>query len=362
MQRNRPTDHDARLTVFAPSKRSGFLPLLILGLAAGLSLGFESTSIASDAPKKAAINAEGSPTPKPSPPKAQEVQIVSSVDQSAQPAKFYATTNSKAAPLIVALHSWSGDFRQKTPFEEMAIAADWNYVHPNFRGPNRSFDACMSDKALADIDDAIDYALKHGNVDRQNILVVGGSGGGLATLGFFLRSKHDLQACQAWVPISDIEDWYHESRRRGSKYADDVIASTSLPGTEPAGTLNAAECKKRSPIHWDFPAEAPSEIRIYAGLLDGRTGSVPISHSIRFWNRLVEHYGSPEDAVSPEELVDLLSLNVPAQTDTEMLEDRQVVFSKTAKFGSLKIFDGGHETLHNASFQQLRDSLSTEAK
>ncbi|WP_010553442.1 alpha/beta hydrolase family protein [Pseudoalteromonas arctica] len=79
------------------------------------------------------------------------------------------------APLIMSLHTWSGDYQQFDPLASLSLKAGWNYIHPDFRGPNNSTDSCLSDKVISDIDDSIFYVIKNGNVDKDNIFIVGTS-------------------------------------------------------------------------------------------------------------------------------------------------------------------------------------------
>ena len=82
------------------------------------------------------------------------VKIQSSADASLQPAYFLPSQPGTLKPLVVGLHTWSGDYTQNDPLAKIAKREGWNYIHPNFRGPNWTKDACLSEKALADIDDA----------------------------------------------------------------------------------------------------------------------------------------------------------------------------------------------------------------
>src|SRR5690606_28748365 len=87
------------------------------------------------------------------------VDILSTMDNSLQKAYFYKTTSKEPQPLIVSLHTWSGNYEQKDELAALARSKNLNYIHPNFRGANNSMQACASEWALADIDDAISYAI-----------------------------------------------------------------------------------------------------------------------------------------------------------------------------------------------------------
>lgn len=75
------------------------------------------------------------------------------------------------------------------------MARDWNYIHPDFRGPNRTFDSMGSQFVLSDIEDAIEFALKNTHADPNNVHIIGVSGGGFATLG---RIYEHCLSCQVF--------------------------------------------------------------------------------------------------------------------------------------------------------------------
>lgn len=295
------------------------------------------------------------------------VSITSSLDGAEQKAYFLAapTANQSAAearkPLLVSLHTWSGHYGQYDPLAVLAQRQGWNYIHPDFRGANNHPLACLSDAAMSDIDDAIQYALDHGNVDRHNIFMVGVSGGGYATLGMYLNTRHPIKAFQAWVPISDLAAWYDQSKYRANnmqpnRYADDILGCTSS-----THTLNIDEARKRSPLYMPITttpdastpiALARGHLSLYAGINDGVTGSVPISHSLVFYNRLVEYYGDSAQRITENESIRLLTQGMPAQRGV-MLVERNVMFTRRTPYVSLTIFDGGHEMLPEYAFQQL---------
>ncbi len=200
------------------------------------------------------------------------VKIPSTLDGNVQDAWFFPSTNPGPNPLVISLHTWSGDYNQKDTLAMMALNENWNYIHPDFRGPNWSSKACCSEYALEDIDQAIDYAIAHGNVDMSQIYVIGVSGGGYAALAVYMRSRHQINTISAWVPISDLEAWYHQSSIRGNGYAMNVMKCTDS-GTE---QLDEKEARKRSPLYWDTP-QRDTKLYIQAGVYDGIQGSVPIT-------------------------------------------------------------------------------------
>ncbi len=277
------------------------------------------------------------------------IHIKSSVDGSLQPAYFVASQPGASKPLIVSLHTWSGDYTQDDPLAGMAKREGWNYIHPDFRGFNWTFDACLSKKALADIDDAIQYAKNSGNVDTKNIFIVGLSGGGYATLGSYLKTSHEIKAFLSWVPISDLSAWFDESKSRDEKYAQDILKCTS-----DGIVRNQNEEKERSPMFWKIPEKPKGRLEIYAGINDGYTGSVPISHSILFFNRVVTHYGYAGSKVGEADTEKLLTRAYARDGDSRMLGDRKVIYERNTELASLVIFDGSHEMLTEYCFKRMK--------
>lgn len=289
------------------------------------------------------------------------VDIPSSKDSTIQPTYFRETTSDEPQPLIVSLHTWSGGYSQKDPVTADIEARDWNYIHPHFRGFNNRPEAMVSDLVLADIDDAIDYAIAHGNVDSDQIHIVGVSGGGLATLAAYMELDRPIKSFNAWVPISDLNAWYWESRGRRFNYADHIMAAIGSDGR-----IDENEARHRSPLYKTFPAEVRkgAELRIYAGIHDGHIGCVPISHSVNFYNRIAGElkYGTADlseiyrcaetdpDLVSKDLLLSLLEkrINPDYLTRGEKLLGRDIHLTRHYGPVSLTIFEGEHEQLEGA--------------
>ncbi len=196
----------------------------------------------------------------------EEVSIPSSADSAVQKAMLYRSKSKIAKPLIVSLHTWSGDYTQKDPLVQEIVARDWNYIHPDFRGPNRTPQSMGSPLVLSDIDDAIQFALQHTNADPEDVHIVGVSGGGFATLAVYMNTSIPVKSFSAWAPISDLEAWYWESVGRKQKYAKDILKAVSS-----TDTLDVAEVRHRSPLYQEFPYEAREGVPlyIYEGIHDG---------------------------------------------------------------------------------------------
>lgn len=280
------------------------------------------------------------------------VEIKSSIDDIIQKAYFYKSTSADPAPLIVSLHTWSGDFTQKDPLSGLCRSKDLNYIHPDFRGINNTKNACCSDLAINDIDESITYAIENANVDTSRIYVIGKSGGGYATLSAFMRSKHRIRKFSAWVPISDLIAWYHESSIRGNKYAGDILNCTESKDS----MLNLSIARQKSPIYRDTPQSKLfySELYIYTGIYDGIQGSVPITQSINFYNKLLSDLSVMDSSkyVSVNEKLQLLEFRLPLG-DFGKIADREIFLKKEHKNIKLCIFEGNHEMLPDYAFNEL---------
>lgn len=279
------------------------------------------------------------------------VEIKSTLDNSLQRSYFFKSKSSSPMPLVVSLHTWSGNYEQKDELAALSKTKDLNYIHPDFRGVNWTKDACCSDLALTDIDDAIDYAIKNSNVDLSRIYIIGVSGGGYATLATFMKSKHLIRRFSAWVPISDLPAWYAQSKITGAKYADNILDCTSSKDS-----LNMDIAIKKSPIYWKTPVEKlnTSEFQIYAGVYDGVQGSVPITQSINFYNKVLKDCLVTDSTkfVSDSEKLSLLEYR-KALGDFGSISGRKVFLKKQSGNLRLTIFEGNHEMLTEYAFNEL---------
>ena len=272
------------------------------------------------------------------------VEIKSSADGKIQKAVFYKSVHTKPQPLIISLHSWSGDYLQEDPLATEVALRGWNYIHPDFRGPNNNTEACGSELVISDIEDAIRFAIKNGNVNEKEVHIIGASGGGFATMLAFMKIHFPVKSFGAWVGISNLEEWYFESLGRGQRYAKDLEGVT----TGGAG-FNAAEARNRSPIFMDFNPELRKNaiLRIYTGIHDGYTGSVPITQSINMFNKLMaEMYpAKKKEMVSDSQKLILLEKRMnPAGTEG-ILGGRIIHLQRWLPNLSLTVFEGGHEML-----------------
>ncbi|MDO6437790.1 GDSL-type esterase/lipase family protein [Cyclobacterium sp. 1_MG-2023] len=287
-----------------------------------------------------------------------KVMITSTLDGEKQPAYYYAATQPNR-PLIVSLHTWSGNYEQEDELVKEILKRDYNYIHPDFRGANKTFEALGSDFVIQDIEDAIAYAIENGKADPNDIHVVGTSGGGHATLLTYMKTNYPVKTFSAWVPISDINKWYYESEGRGNKYSLDIAMATVKAGVDKDNYfLDEEEAIKRSPIHMQTPIEKRqnSKLYIYAGIHDGYTGSVPITQSLDFYNKVVADFDSLEkkELIPQEDIKEMLASRNFVAASKDSIADRLIHYQKAYKdLVKLTIFEGTHECLTTVALDQI---------
>lgn len=290
------------------------------------------------------------------------VEIKSTADGSMQPCfvvvpKQY-DPNAATAPMLVNLHSWSGDLRQRAPeLEDAANQRGWIYLAPNFRGPNEQPEACGSKIAQQDVLDAVEWACMNYKVDRKRIYLTGSSGGGHMTMQMVGNHPEVWAAASAWVGISDVKSW-HELHAR-DRYGD--MLRKSCGGPPGASAAVDAEYQFRSPLtHLARAKDVPLEIA--AGIYDGHHGSVPVSHSLAAFNVVAAANAGSSDAapaVDAATIADLCAApwrRLAPTIDVEEFDptyDRTIYFRRTSNKCRVTLFEGGHERLDVAALEWL---------
>ena len=281
---------------------------------------------------------------------ASEVTIKSTVDGADQKAIFYIPPVAKPdggtpTPLLVALHTWSGDYKQANDgiYFKLCVERKWTMIFPNFRGPNWTPQGCASDLAVQDVLDAVEYARKHACVDNQRIYLVGASGGGYMSLVMAHRAPAVWAGVSAWVPISDLTAWHTECKAANRGYYKHIEASCGGPPS-PA---THAEYHKRSPL-FHLAAAKGLPLDINAGIHDGHAGSVPVSHTLRAFNVVADANGCPEAKVADADIASITaSQKVPASLtytgDQPKSRRHKVLLQRAAGPARVTIFEGGHE-------------------
>jgi len=305
-----------------------------------------------------AVNCAQKPSAAPKAPTAEwapaAVTIPSTRDGSWQ--SFYMWKPEDAAektPLLVALHTWSYDMTAKDPGATLLAECKkrgWAFCCPNFRGVNNTPEACGSEFAVQDVQDAVAWMTIYANVDKSRVYVTGKSGGGMMTLlqaasrGAFLYA-----GAAAFCPVSDLARWHGVNGHYGKMMA---AACGGTPKEKPE------EYVARSPLTHLAHVEWPCATYIATGIHDGHKGSVPVGHAIRAYNALAK----AEDRISEEDVAFIeANERVPAHLafkgrDPFYGKARRIHLRKTSGNVQLTIFEGGHE----ANFPAALDFLSRQ--
>ncbi len=289
------------------------------------------------------------------PDEVKRVDYPSSGDGSMQPALVYGAEGDGARPLLVALHTWSGDFKQgggQAVFARWCIQEGWHLVHPDFRGPNRTPESLGSELAVQDIVDAVAYMRENHAVDGERIYLVGVSGGGHMALLMAGRHPEIWAGVSAWCGISDVRAWWRQCAEGGLKYARDIELAC---GGKPEGEGKAKkEAERRSPLSY-LGAAAGVNLDISHGVDDGRSGSVPFSHSLYAFDEVVGK-GSEEALGAGWIEAFYATRKVPeggGEWEDALYGKRRPLFRRSAERVRVTIFDGGHEIVHGAALNWL---------
>lgn len=282
------------------------------------------------------------------------VSIRSTADGADQRAKFYAPKSRGPAPLLMVLHTWSGNYDQKeagAAFAGWCIQSGWNFMHPDFRGPNSGPEAMGSELVVQDLLDAVAFARQRAPVDDCRIYLTGGSGGGYAALLMAGRAPEIWAGVSAWCPITNLAAWYYECQRSGHSYAGDIVKAAG--GIPAPGSPAAAECRKRSAVTY-LHGQLNLPIDINAGIHDGHTGSVPIGHSLRAFNALACETDRIADAdIQTMEREERIPTNLQLAGEDPSYGQRRVLFRRVSGLARVTIFEGGHDSIPEAALAWL---------
>lgn len=279
-----------------------------------------------------------------------ETAVQSTLDGAQQKVLYWApeSASEKQTPLLVFLHSWSGDYKQdNSKWQREAVSRGWVYLHPDFRGPNQSLKACGSKFARRDILDAMKFARSEFRIDESRVYLAGTSGGGHMAMLMAGHHPDRFSAVSAWVGISDLAEWHRFHLKDGKPQRYARMIEQSLGGPPGESNERDADYRDRSPV-FHLQNVGDLAVDLNAGLLDGKTGSVPIMHSLRAFNVIAKAHRSP--VISEQEISQLWEskklarpLESDRQSDPEL--PRAIHLRRRSRDCRITIFDGGHEGL-----------------
>jgi len=276
-----------------------------------------------------------------------EVKYFSNADSTYQPALIYShVRNNEKRPLLVALHTWSGNYKQTSgnEYAKYCVNKDWYLIHPDFRGPNNNPKAMGSEYVIQDIVSAVKYMKKNYAIDESRVYLVGYSGGGHAAL--LMAGKHPeiWAGISTWNGISDIKEWWEYNE----EYAAQI--EVAVGGRPDISAASAAECLKRSPLTYIWNAKSV-KIDINAGIEDE---TVPFTHSLLAYNKIV----NDNQKISTNFILEFYeSKEVPTAIQKIIFDNtygnKFPLFRKTSDNARVTIFKGGHEIIHLAALKWL---------
>lgn len=280
------------------------------------------------------------------------MDLPSSMDGKPQKVRYWLPKSAGPHPVFISLHSWSGDYTQDhSDWLREAVDRGWIFIEPNFRGPNEHPEACGSALARRDVLDSIDWALKQPGADPERVYVAGVSGGGHMTMMMAAFHPERISAASAWVGISDLAAWhaFHTKPDVRGNYA--LMAERSCGGAPGSSADVDLQFYGRSPIHFlqhskDLPLE------ICAGITDGKTGSVPIKHSLNAFNVIAQARQTPQITNTDiHQLWEKGKLDSPQEGDTtdDPSYGRAIYLRRHSGPSRVTIFEGGHEGLPHAA-------------
>jgi len=214
-------------------------------------------------------------------PEIKEIECISSRDGSAEPSLFYHPGGSAPVPLVVGLHTWSYDrYNQVDGMLPLCRERGWGLLLPEFRGANlvanpRARQAGGSSLAIQDVVDAVQLVSDRYPIVRDAVFLLGGSGGGHASLLAAANAPTLWRGVSSWVPITDLVAWHGQN----PDYTPHIAACCGGdPGTSVAVDR---EYRERSPI-----SHVESLSKVNLSLHHGRFDKVvSFSHS---WNLALE--------------------------------------------------------------------------
>ena len=263
-------------------------------------------------------------------------------------------------PLLVTLHTWSYDSRQpESAHAQWCIQNGWCFIHPDFRGPNSTPQALGSELVVHDIVSAVQYAKTTCAIDANRIYLIGVSGGGHAALLMAGRRPDIWAGVSAWCGISDIRQWWAEKKAARQGYATHI--EKACGGPPDINTKSAEECRKRSPLTYLKNAGGVN-LDINAGVKDGRSGSVPFSHSLNAFNAVAQD----KDRIDVRDIARFYQeMKAPPHLDNDVIDPlygkRMPLFRKISRNVRVTIFDGGHEIIHSAGLNWLAQQRKDRA-
>ncbi|MBL9213899.1 MAG: prolyl oligopeptidase family serine peptidase [Opitutaceae bacterium] len=274
-------------------------------------------------------------------------------DGATQPALWYVPPGPGPKPLLVGLHTWSSQYDTPGQVEDYfawCAAQGWALLQPNFRGPNNIPPAMGSDRAVADVVEAVAWARRQTDLDDTRLYLLGASGGGHMTLQVVARHPEIWAGASAWCGITDITRWYEELAQSPNPYHYLEYIRGALGGAPTTDERRRAEAWRRSPLSRLAHARGVP-LDLNHGLHDA---GVPFTHALRAFDAVVPEADRLDPAGLRLALAEVrLPPAWPAAPADPTYGAKRPLFRRTAGSTRVTIFDGGHEMVYQAALNWL---------
>ena len=205
---------------------------------------------------------------------------------------------------------------------------------------------------VSDLKSAVTFVKANYPVDETKVFLVGGSGGGHASLLMAGRHPELWSAVSSWCPISDVAAWHAQCSQftnNNKTYADHIVqACGGNPQEDPAVFADAMH---RSPVTYLPQVKGKVIVDIGTGIHDGHTGSVPVSHTLNAFNCLAAEC----DRISDDDIKFMVDNEaIPEHLKFDGIDpaygENEVLFRRVSGMVRVTVFEGGHTILTGSAF------------
>ncbi len=261
-------------------------------------------------------------------------------------------------PLLISLHgwqqSWDNDIAKKCA--HWCKKKRWAFISPDFGGPFYQGAAINSPERVGYIISALDFMLKHDLINPKSVFLIGVSGGASTALFTALSHPQRFKAVSTWVPITDLVKWHSQLTPTTWRYGKDL--ESMFKGTP---STQAAKYAAASPLQKLITCQGPA-FDINAGILDGKTGPVPIEHSTRFYEKLCQSCAAgqgqlPAGLIETAQMAYALPDSLINGNNFDDYGPARLLYRSSCKEHRLNIFKGGHQIYPEPGLRWLESQL-----
>jgi lysophospholipase L1-like esterase len=244
---------------------------------------------------------------------------------------------SPPVPLLVLVDTWLRRPSGALALVPAAVERGWAVVVPGYRGAG-------DPAAVQDVLDAVALARQRARIDAARIYLYGAAGGGAHMALALAASQPTLwAAARVTSPLSELAVWHAENLTHGWGYEAQL---ETLCGGAPGTPATDAAYAARSPL-LAVAAASALPLDIVAGIDDGHSGPVPVSHGLRAYNVVATAAGRADRVVAAAD-IDCFTTQaaVPPALAGEREDDPElawaVLWRRAAANVRVTLLAGGH--------------------